>query len=85
MYSGGCVLTSFSDCIGGGAYLGGYCTPTLCEQGACCRPDGQCTIDYVGECGSAGGTFVGGECTPGLCESIPTLRRSWGQIKSSYR
>jgi hypothetical protein len=55
--------------------------------GACCFPDGHCTIMDFAECGPAGGVTLGpcGDCQPNPCEPTPSLEESWGAIKARYR
>jgi hypothetical protein len=56
-------------------------------DGACCAPNGNCTIQYNnGDCVEGGGTFLGDDtvCNPNPCQqepssTIPTLNE-WGMI-----
>lgn len=54
---------------------------------ACCTSDGQCSMQYPGECALLGGS-PGGEgstCDGGPCGVVPAKRGSWGTLKSIYR
>lgn len=54
---------------------------------ACCSADGQCSMEYPGECTLLGGTPLGpgSTCTGGPCGPTPATRRSWGELKTLYR
>lgn len=55
--------------------------------GACCFDDGSCAILNEADCSSSGGDYVGDEstCVPSPCSVVPTVERSWGQIKGLFR
>ncbi len=54
---------------------------------ACCTADGQCSMQYPGEClylgGSPGG--AGTTCDGSPCGVVPTAQSSWGRVKTIYR
>jgi hypothetical protein len=52
--------------------------------GACCLPDGTCTITTQSQCP---GTYMGDGtiCTPNPCAATPVVPTSWGRLKSMYR
>jgi hypothetical protein len=54
---------------------------------ACCTPDGQCSMQYPGEClllgGSPGG--AGSTCDGSPCGSVPARTHTWGALKTLYR
>lgn len=54
---------------------------------ACCTPDGQCSMQYPGECTLMGGTPAGPgtTCASGACASTPVRRDTWGRLKTTYR
>jgi hypothetical protein len=54
---------------------------------ACCTADGQCSMQFPGECTLVGGTPAGPgtTCTPDPCGPTPARRASWGRLKASYR
>jgi hypothetical protein len=54
---------------------------------ACCTADGQCSMQFPGECTLVGGTPAGPgtTCTPDPCGPTPARRSSWGRLKASYR
>ncbi|MEZ4650690.1 MAG: hypothetical protein R3E97_18275 [Candidatus Eisenbacteria bacterium] len=56
----------------------------LVPIGACCHPDGSCTITGISECD---GEFQGfcRDCDPNPCEVVPTTESSWGRIKAILR
>ena len=41
--------------------------PTPAAPGACCFPNGDCTMSTAADCQTAGGSFVGGDCIPNPC------------------
>lgn len=56
-------------------------------QGACCAPDGSCTMTAQGDC--AAPSVWHGEwtsCNPNPCpQPVPVEKSSWGSLKNSYR
>ncbi len=56
------------------ALLGGY---GATSTGACCKPDGTCSVETVGACATAGGTFrgVNTTCTGNICDGACCLPR----------
>lgn len=54
---------------------------------ACCTADGQCSMQFPGECTLLGGTpaGTGTTCTPDPCTPTPTTRATWGRLKATYR
>ena len=54
---------------------------------ACCSADGQCSMQFPGECTLVGGTPAGpGTVCDNLpCSSTPTRHSSWGGLKAIYR
>jgi hypothetical protein len=63
--------------------------PNQVDQ-ACCLPGGGCVLLTPNECAAQGGTSLGPgvACNPGPddpCGPTPTLKRSWGSIKGTYR
>ncbi len=53
-------------CLGFGQPGDTPCPPGL-VTGACCLPNGDCTMVAEPGCETAGGSFFGGDCAPGLC------------------
>ena len=56
-------------------------------EGACCFPDGNCTIMEFDSCVMAGGVTLGpcSDCEPNPCAPTPSREESWGSIKARYR
>lgn len=88
---GSCVMQTAGDCAAlGGFYQadGTVCDPNSCAQptGVCCLPEGLCIVLTANDCVAQGGTYSGdgSVCDPSSCRSVPTHRRSWGQIKNEY-
>jgi OmpA-OmpF porin, OOP family len=74
----------------GGAYY--YIDDVSVEQSvptlqACCSADGQCSMQYPGEClvvgGSPGG--AGTTCDASPCGVVQARRSTWGAVKTLYR
>ena len=67
----------------------GTCAPNPCQQpptGACCAPDGTCTLTTQTNCALPSIWTSAGVCSPNPCtQPTPTERTSWGQIKNIYR
>lgn len=59
----------------------------LPTEQACCTPDGQCSMQFPGECTLLGGTPLGPgtNCASGPCGPTPARRSSWGEVKTRYR
>jgi hypothetical protein len=89
---GSCAVMTEADCAAaGGIYQGDLtdCDPNPCpqRQGACCFPDGSCAVVTEADCAAAGGIYQGDgtDCAPGQCEPVPSVKSSWGDIKSRSR
>jgi hypothetical protein len=54
---------------------------------ACCTPDGQCSMQYPGECTLMGGVpgGAGSACNGGPCGATPVRKTSWGRLRTTYR
>lgn len=88
---GSCQVLPQDDCMSSnGMYQGDDtdCQPNPCPEamGACCLAD-ECRVSNPEYCDAVDGTYQGHgtDCDPNPCEEVPTLRRSWGQIKNAYR
>jgi hypothetical protein len=59
----------------------------LPTEEACCTPDGQCSLQFPGECTLLGGTPAGPgtTCTTGPCAPTEARPRTWGAVKAIYR
>jgi hypothetical protein len=87
---GSCSVQSSSDCEANGGLFQG--ANTVCDPNPCFQPEGACCIETeclllpADLCAEAGGNFLGAgtNCDPNPCV-IPTLQKSWGQIKGEYR
>jgi len=57
--------------------------PKGAAQGACCAPDGSCTITTQANCQ---GQYMGDgtTCDPNPCKPVPVLNKTWGAIKNLY-
>jgi hypothetical protein len=55
--------------------------------GACCAPDGSCSLRTQPACTELQGAWLGKavQCTPTGCQQTPVEPMSWGKIKSLYR
>jgi hypothetical protein len=73
-----CFVTSELSCSFGGLFQGAGTTcndPNICDlEGACCMPNGSCSVLVRSLCEGQGGSFQGfettcdaGTCTPGAC------------------
>jgi hypothetical protein len=92
--TGNCTIETQADCEShGGHYQGngvpcteGLCPPPPPGDGACCILGAPCQIMTQTQCDAAGGTYFGDDstCDPSPCP-VPTIERTWGQIKSNYR
>lgn len=58
--------------------------PLIPGAGACCLPDGTCTITFETECQ---GEYMGDgtTCDPNPCVPVPVRHTTWGGIKQLYR
>jgi len=88
---GRCEILSESDCESrGGLFQGSVttCDPNPCAQptGACCLPDGACVVMTQDDCMARDGSYYGdgSECEPNSCQTVPTLQRSWGEVKNAF-
>lgn len=56
-------------------------------EGACCLSDGSCIFGAPEDCEGAGGVYQGDDtaCEPNPCPVVPTIEKSWGQIKGEFR
>lgn len=54
---------------------------------ACCTPDGQCSMQYPGECALLGGLPLGPgtTCSGNPCGPTPVQKLTWGSLKGHYR
>lgn len=53
--------------------------------GACCAPDGTCTVTDQAGCPPPA-VWMGGEtCTPNPCTPVPVKQSTWGGIKNRYK
>jgi hypothetical protein len=59
----------------------------LPTEQACCTPDGQCSMQFPGECMLLGGTPLGPgtDCSGGPCGPTPARRRTRGEVKTLCR
>ena len=89
----GCVVLTGPECEDvDGRYQGEgtTCDPHPCgpPRGACCL-DSDCRLDTEENCERLGhgGEYLGNgvPCEPNPCNPTPTLRKSWGEVKSLYR
>ncbi len=66
--------------------LGQGCGP-IHPVGACCLPNGSCSVLTQEECGGQGGRYqgAGSTCTPNPCQPTPTRATTWGRIKTGFR
>lgn len=82
-----CILVSEADCPGVYYGDGTMCDPNPCscppDQGACCF-DGLCQITTEADCAWE---YLGDDtvCDPNPCRPTPTMTRSWGGIKNTFR
>jgi len=55
--------------------------------GACCFPDGSCSVLASQQCDDEHGTYQGNgtACNPNPCHPTPTKATTWGRIKSGFR
>jgi hypothetical protein len=55
-------------------------------MGACCAPDGACTLTQESDC-QPPNTWMGPGtvCDPNPCHPVPVEEKTWGRIKKSYR
>lgn len=88
-----CVVLTGPECEDvDGRYQGEgtTCDPHPCgpPRGACCL-DSDCRLDTEENCERLGhgGEYLGNgvPCEPNPCNPTPTLRKSWGEVKSLYR
>lgn len=58
--------------------------PIVPGEGACCAPDGTCTVTLEEDCQ---GQYQGDDtdCDPNPCVPVPTVHTTWGSIKGLYR
>ena len=87
-----CEVTIEEVCMdAGGEYMG---TGTTCDPNPCpCPPPGacclgtECSVLTEYECSDTGGEFLGDDtvCDPNPCTVVPTIERSWGAVKGTYR
>ncbi len=56
------------------------------REGACCVEE-MCEILTEDECAARPGVYQGDDtvCDPNPCDIVPTIERSWGQIKGSFK
>lgn len=52
--------------------------------GACCDPDGNCTVTTQDQCLPPDNWMSGYTCDPNPCPANPVENKSWGQIKNDY-
>jgi hypothetical protein len=54
---------------------------------ACCTPDGLCSMQFPGECQLLGGFPAGpaSTCDAQPCSPTPTVKGTWGALKTRYR
>ncbi len=87
---GSCVVVLSTDCTGDFQGDGTQCDPNPCSQpvvGACCFTEGDCEVLPLEDCEGAGGAYQGDDtaCDPNPCDIVPTIERSWGEIKAQFR
>ena len=58
--------------------------PKGTASGACCAPDGTCTITTQANCQ---GQYMGDgiPCVPNPCKPVPVKTSTWGALKNQYR
>ena len=73
--TGACTVsaTGSAGCASGTTFVGGVCSPNPCPQpsGACCTPDGLCSVILGTDCVTAGGVFQGPATTCGAGNACP--------------